>query len=92
MIAKWHIVHKADCSSRNVRWTRTEGISLYFFTQGDRGFPGERGAPGPSGPAGAPGASGASGPPGLQGMPGERGSAGLPGLKGDRVSTYDAPL
>ncbi len=25
-------------------------------------------------------------------MPGERGSAGLPGLKGDRVSTYDAPL
>lgn len=33
MIAKWHIVHKADCSSRYVRWTRTEGISLYFLTR-----------------------------------------------------------
>lgn len=60
MIAKWHIVHKADCSSRYMRWTRTEGISV-LSTQGDRGFPGERGAPGPAGPAGARGSPGSAG-------------------------------
>lgn len=35
---------------------------LYLlFTQGDRGFPGERGAPGPAGPAGARGSPGSAG-------------------------------
>lgn len=35
--------------------------SVFIFTQGDRGFPGERGAPGPAGPVGARGSPGSAG-------------------------------
>ena len=64
--------------------------SLLSVPQGDRGFPGERGAPGPSGPAGARGSpgsagnDGAKGEAGAAGAPGGQGPPGLQGMPGER--------